>query len=173
MTCPARPLRAAPAVAWERPKRRAKAAVSALIATPLLTTPTPLLVEGVGRPEPATLADRVSSGMGFLRRWRERRERGRARARLLAERRRHARTHQDGSRRIYLYDPIEDDSELVDVLRRADELAEERLRVDEGRTPDEFGYGYHFDRKKQDILLRKFEIVWFTDEEMNPEIIFD
>lgn len=69
-----------------------------------------------------------------------------------------------------LHDPIEDDPQVLPLLRDAFEQAQ---AVAEGKGIRGMGSCHYVWMQAQWILLKKHGITWFTPAEMNPDVLFD
>jgi len=73
-----------------------------------------------------------------------------------------------GHDRAY-FDPIEDDPLYQGFLQAAESDTNEALRS----ADRSIAFLHRFWETKQSILVRKYGIIWFSPEDMNPSILFD
>lgn len=67
-----------------------------------------------------------------------------------------------------LYDPIEDDPAVKQLI---DDI--QKQVIDESKEKQGIGFCHYIWVRTQEILKKKYGIVWYSPAEMNPDVDFD
>lgn len=72
-----------------------------------------------------------------------------------------------------IYDPKEKDPKYRDIIKKADKEAEETLKKKFPETEKQLGYCHLFWQEKKRILKEKYNIEWYSPDELNPLTLYD